>query len=392
MNVMVLGSGLMGPAAAFNALGDEKVDRVFLCDKDQSALNAARTKLASVTDVTRLTVTPLDLDDQATSAQVMAQADVIVAALPSTVIARGLRAAIAARKPWVDLSSPTSEEIEELRPLVQDAGITVILGCGVEPGLTEILARYAAQQLDSVDELHIKCGGIPAQPDGPLNYRIVFGGSRLPLRDSDGHAVHEGELKKVPRYSGVERLLVDGVGEVEAWHENFMPWLLELKALKGVRTGSQKTVRWPGYADKVTVLKELGLLSQKPVAVGEVEVTPKSVVDAVLFPHVRMREDDRDITILRIDIVGTRKDRPRSYRIEMVDRFDDNTGMTSMARTTAFTGAIVGRMVARGEIKAKGINTPEQVITGKRFKRLMEELADNNVRFELTAQKVSTLR
>ena len=44
MNVMVLGSGLMGPAAAYNALCDDDVKRVFLCDKDASALENARTQ------------------------------------------------------------------------------------------------------------------------------------------------------------------------------------------------------------------------------------------------------------------------------------------------------------------------------------------------------------
>jgi len=37
----------------------------------------------------------------------------------------------------------------------------------------------------------------------------------------------------------------------------------------------------------------------------------------------------------------------------MVDRYDDVLGFTSMARTTAFTGAIVARMIARGDLKAR---------------------------------------
>lgn len=49
----------------------------------------------------------------------------------------------------------------------------------------------------------------------------------------------------MPRDSGVETLHVAGVGEVEAWHEGFMPWLLELDVLKALKLGTQKTVRWP---------------------------------------------------------------------------------------------------------------------------------------------------
>jgi hypothetical protein len=37
-----------------------------------------------------------------------------------------------------------------------------------------------------------------------------------------------------------------GVGDVEAWHEGFMPWMLEVRALRHLRTATQKTIRWSG--------------------------------------------------------------------------------------------------------------------------------------------------
>lgn len=391
MNVMVLGSGLMGPAAAYNALCDEKVMQVFLCDKDAAALEAAQTKLARLTDVNRLKPVALDLDDQARTAEMMRQCDVILAALPSAAIPAGIRVAASVGTPWVDLSWPAAEHLEELNAALTANKTLALFGCGVEPGLTEIMAVHLARRFDQVDELHIKCGGIPAKPSGPLNYRIVFGGARLPLRATDGHCVEDGALKVAPRYTDVETFHVEGVGVVEAWHENFMPWLLEQKRLSRLRRGTQKTVRWPGYGDKARTLKELGLLDITPVKVGDVEVAPKAVVDAVLYPHVRMLEDDRDITILRVDLVGRRKERPRRGRIEMVDRFDETTGFTSMARTTAFTGMIIARMVGRGDIKGSGIQTPEKVVVGKRFNRLVKELAANGVFFHLTQEKTNAL-
>ena len=128
------------------------------------------------------------------------------------------------------------------------------------------MARWVAEKLERVDELHIKCGGIQAIPSGPLAYKIVFGGRRLPLRELPARIAENGALRELPRYSGVETC-VAGVGEVEAWHEGFMPWLLELEALQGLKLGTQKTVRWPGYAAKATLLRELGLLSLAPVEV-----------------------------------------------------------------------------------------------------------------------------
>ncbi|MCX7671466.1 MAG: hypothetical protein N2439_15520 [Anaerolineae bacterium] len=391
MKILVLGSGLMGPAAVFNALSDPQVTQVGLCDLDAGQLAAARAKLADKPGSEKLTTIVLDLRDRAAAVALLSGYDAVVAALPKGAIPYGIRAAIAARKPLVDLSQPVDADAPGLIAEVQAAGALVIPGCGVEPGLTEIMARYLAEKLDRVDELHIKCGGIPEKPTPPLGYKIVFGGRQLPLRDFDGHTVENGVLKKVPRYSGVERTTFPGVGECEAWHENFMPWLLDLDALKGLKTGTQKTVRWPGYAAKVSVLKELGLLSEKPIEVDGVQIAPKKVLDAVLYPHVRLEEGERDITVFRVEVIGEKDGRPRRYQIEMVDRYDPVHGFTSMARTTAFTGAIVARMVARGDIRATGWQTPERLITGPLFDRLVQELAEAGIVFEMTTEKTERL-
>ena len=75
----------------------------------------------------------------------------------------------------------------------------------------------------------------------------------------------------------------------------------------------------------------------------------------------------------------------------MVDRYDQELGFTAMARTTAFTGAIVARMVARGDLEARGMRTPEHLIVGPLFERLVAELAAAGVRFEVTTECVESL-
>jgi len=289
MKLLILGSGLMGPAAAFNAASQPDVAQVVLCDLDQQQLELAIRRFVGTEVAAKLGVVRLDLSHQEAAAQLMAKFDAVVAALPRTASPLGIRAALQAGVPLVDLTRPNEDEVKALKQAAHAAGGLIILGCGVEPGLTEILARHLAEKLDRVDELHIKCGGIPAEPAPPLGYKIVFGGRQLPLREQDGHVVEAGELKLAPRYSAVERVVFDGVGECEAWQENFLPWLLGLSAFKGLKNGTQKTIRWPGYAAKVRVLKELGLLNQEPVEVDGVSVVPKHLVDAV-----RASEEDPD--------------------------------------------------------------------------------------------------
>jgi len=140
----------------------------------------------------------------------------------------------------------------------------------------------------------------------------------------------------------------------------------------------------------VTVLKEMGLLSLEPVTVEGVAVAPKKLLDALLYPRVRLEEGERDITVFRVEAVGEKEGRPRRYRSEMVDRYDE-LGFTSMARTTSFTGAIVARLIARGDLRASGVFSPEQLITGPLFDRLVAELAAAHVCFDFTEEEVETM-
>ena len=144
MKILVLGSGLMGPASAYNAMTDPDVTRVALCDMNQQQLDAAYAKLKGMEGGEKITTVALDLGDQAATTELMAGYDAVVAALPKVAIPLGIRAAVAAGTPLVDLSWPPPEQVEEVKQHVEDEGGFVIPGCGVEPGLTEIMARHLA--------------------------------------------------------------------------------------------------------------------------------------------------------------------------------------------------------------------------------------------------------
>ena len=383
MHILVLGGGLMGPAAAAEALRDPATSSVTVADISQSSLDACMARIAGEPRAERLRIEVADVRDASAIDRLLVRADAVISALPWAVTRGVMEAAAQRGAPVIDLARVPDAEWASAQARLSSARSLVVLGCGVEPGLTEILARHLAEQLDQVDEVHIKCGGVPEHPTGPLGYKIVFGGRSLPLKPADGYAVENGKLASVPRYSGVEPVAFDGLGELEAWHEGFMPWLLDLKCMTNLKRGTQKTIRWPGYAAKATFLKDAGLLNTEPIEVDGVRVSPKRVLDAVLGPAVRMSDADRDITLLRVDVVGRSGDRPRALRAEMVDRHDGV--FTSMARTTAFTASIVARLAAAGRLARppRSPATPEQVVVGAAFDELIAALAASGVRIEI---------
>ena len=67
-------------------------------------------------------------------------------------------------------------------------------------------------------------------------------------------------------------------------------------------------------------------------------MAPKRLVDAVLYPRVWLEEGERDITLFRVEARGKKDEIPRRHKMEMVNRYDETQGFTSMARSTAFRG------------------------------------------------------
>jgi lysine 6-dehydrogenase len=385
MKILVAGSGLMGPAVVWNVLGDPDVTEVTVCDADPRKLEACIARVASRPRAHKLHSRRIDLADTAAATEMLGTHDAAISALPLAATKLAMDAAVRAGVPLVDMSRVPDVQFAPLRERFRDARAPIVCGAGLEPGLTEIFARSLAERLDVATELHIKCGGVPERPTPPLGYKIVFGGDALPLQDSDGLEIRDGQLVPVTRYSGLETVHFAGVGAFEAWHEGFMPWMLEVPALRHLRTATQKTIRWPGYAAKVTVLKELGLLSMDPLDVDGVLVAPKRVVDAALRSKVFMNDDDLDVTLFRVDVMGRRGGEPVALRAEMIDRRDTASAFTSMARTTAFTAAIIGRMAGARLFPPGmvGLVTPEQVVVGPLLDRLVSELATAGIRFEV---------
>jgi saccharopine dehydrogenase-like NADP-dependent oxidoreductase len=103
--------------------------------------------------------------------------------------------------------------------------------------------------------------------------------------------------------------------------------------------------------------------------------------DNPLYPAVRLEEGEHDITIFQVEAEGDLEGKKARFRVGMVDRYNATQQITSMARVTAVTGAMVARKVAQGGIEAGGWQTPEKLITGRALERLQADLTAEGVHF-----------
>jgi len=280
----------------------------------------------------------------------------------------------------VDLSGPAQKEWEEINKMAEKAGVTIIPGCGLEPGLTDILAAYGMDMLDSVEAVDIWCGGIPQKPKPPLDYKIVFGGVYLPLQPGTVKVIEDGKVREVKRYTPGEPVRFKGIDRtLECFYDRFPETLYEVEKFKGVRRCTNKTVRYPSYCEKVKFLDECGLLSKEPIEFRGRKVVPFEIFSKIIYPKVRLEEGEKDITVIKVLIEGDKNGCETCYTFDMVDFYDNERGITSMAKTTSYTAAVVARMLGRGDILEKGIVPPVKIVRGNLFRKLLKALTERGV-------------
>jgi lysine 6-dehydrogenase len=385
VKIALLGCGAMGRAAAhvlYRRCADDPDRELVLVDQHPARVEELATWLGhgAAPGHARLRTACVDLSNADAVEDLIRSVDVCAAALPWEATRDSFKAALRVRRPVVSITRPDYPDFQEMAAWPGLNEGQILFPCGLEPGLTEILAVSTVQALSTVRALRVRCGGVPVDPSPPLKYRLLFD-TRLPLTPRDAYAIEEGKRVTRRRFEGLEFFTIEGVGALECHHDGMVPWLYDDPTIARIPSVTQKTVRWPGFTERVVVLQELGLLSDKPVEVAGTSVVPRDLVETLLAPTTRRKPGDADLTILRVEAEGLDEHgRPTTATAELIDRYDDATGLTAMARTTGFSLASVVQMFTRGEITERGLLMPHRVIVGRRLERLLSDLQDLGVR------------
>jgi lysine 6-dehydrogenase len=387
MRILILGMGLMGPTIAKDCAEDPDVTRVTGADIDMAKLEES----AKYVNNSKFDITELSVLDHDKLVETMKDYDLVIHGTAARFSMNALKAAMEAKINLVDLAGGGYPQEGEIYEEVKKAGITAIPGCGIDPGLIDVLSGQAVDILDKAESVMFACGGLPKDPKPPLDYKIVFGGTKMPVRPGLVPMIEKGKQVQMDRYSEVEDILVEGIKPMEAFTDGYPSSLLKLCIEKGVQNFRGKTIRYEGFVDKILFLDDLGLIGTDPVDYEGKEVVPRELFHKIIYPLVKFdtEKGDRDLTVLFVRVEGIKDGNETSISYEMVDYYDEENGVTSMAKTTGFSAALMARMLGRGAITKKGIQWPVRVILGDLFEELLSKLRERGV--EIT-ETVTTSR
>jgi len=347
VNIAVLGGGAQGRVIAADLARSLSSDTVRVAD-------VRRPELPSLPNLGWIEA---DLSSVEGAARVIADCDLAVGALPSRFGYSVMQAAIEARRNLVDVSF-CAENPLELDADARRAGIAILPDCGLAPGLSHLAVGHATAA-GAPDEVMIYVGGVAQDRGAPYGYVVTWSIDDLEqeyLRPA--RIVERGRPVAVPVFSGMERLAIDGAGEMEAFYSDGLRTLID--TLPGVPTMGEKTLRWPGHVEAVQPLVESGRFLD--------EFRARCVVPE---PH--------DLVALLVRV----RHGEREQRMTLVDRYDDATRMTAMSRTTALTTSAVAQLVAAGGVSARGVQPLERIgpdVAGYEF--ITGRLARHGIRLE----------
>jgi lysine 6-dehydrogenase len=375
MKFLVLGSGRMGLGAAFDLAQSSDVDAVTIADLD---LERARAVAAAVKS-DKLTPARIDVTNAGEVVELMRGHDAVISCVVYHHNVRLARCALEARVNFCDLGGNNSIVAEELAldEAAREAGINIIPDCGLAPGMVSILAAHGAARFDQLEAIHIRVGGLPQNPRPPLNYQIVFSVEGLINEYIErARVVRGGKITEVDSMTEIERLSFPApFDEMEAFQTSGGISTLPESFLGQVQELDYKTIRYPGHCAQFKLLIDLGLAGSEEIELDGARISPRRVLAEMLLRH--LPADEPDVVLIRVEFRGASEGVSKKLRYDIIDSFDESTGMSAMMRTTAFPASIIAQMMARGEIKEKGAIPQERSVPPNLF---IAELEKRNIK------------
>lgn len=382
MHILIVGAGGVGSAAAHIASRRRFFEKLTIADYDPSRPSA----LIEAIDDPRYSAAQVDASKEAAIVELIQQtgATHVLNAVDPRFVMPIFKACRAAGVTYLDmamsLSVRDSEQPFEKTNIMlgdeqfaestewEDAGQLALVGIGVEPGLSDVMARYAADELfDEIDTLSVRDGanltvdGYDFAPSFSIWTTLEECLNPPVLFDADKGGWYAAE----PFSDPIVFDFPEGIGEVECVnveHEevSLMPrWIDAKKVEFKYGLGNE-------FIEVLKTIEKLGLASTEPVNVKGQLVSPRDVVAACLPDPATLGPLMKGKTCAGVHVTGKRKDGKEGglYLYHVADNEDTMARDDSQAVVwqTAINPVVALELLANGTWSGSGVLGPEAFV------------------------------
>jgi saccharopine dehydrogenase-like NADP-dependent oxidoreductase len=371
-NAIVFGAGMVGSVIAEDLAASGF--QVTIVDRCNDALARVSERSNGAIAIQRA-----DCSSPTVIATCANNADIVFGALPSWLGLQTLETVITSGTPYCDISF-MAEDPRKWDELAKERGVTCVVDFGVAPGMSHLLCAHAVHLLDTCERLEIVVGGLPVEREWPFEYKAPFS-PRDVIEEylRPARLVEHGRTVTRDALSECVLLHLPGVGTLEAFNSDGLRTLCDTLDVPFMR---ERTLRYPGHAELMKVLRSAGFFSEIPLQIDTLEVRPIDMTSKILIESWKYAQGEADLTVMQVVAEGTLGQEHVRLSWDLLDYYDSEKDQSSMARTTGFPAAAMGRMIADGTINLPGVHPPETFGANDPIvQRLFVELEARNVKF-----------
>ena len=398
--VLVVGAGAQGGPCASILSRQEDVSKIVLGDIDIDLATRVKEKIKS----DKVTVVKLDASKIEEIEQAASGADVIINLTLPEFNENIIKAALNTSSHYVDAAGffDSESEFAKTDNAFKKAGLTAFTGCGASPGITNVMARYACDKLDEVDEIRVKIGSRAlGKPEDVVRGWEPTWSPETALTDyaAKSTVFENGEYKEYPPFSGSEEYpFPEPVGPASvAYHSHEEPITLPRFIGKGIRYCDFK---YP--IDPIAgALVKMGFASYKPIDVKGNKVAPIHVLmKLVRQPVGTFLVENEEIArllatvayVLIVEVKGTSSGEKVHYTLSMPSMTaNENVWLFKKFGTAeimiALPSVIAAKMCLSGEAP-HGVIAPE-CVDPVRFLKISADMGAPLNLHEVSSREIS---
>lgn len=350
-SILVLGGcGAMGNASTRDLAATSVFQQITVGDVDASKAQALADELGGG----RVDARAVDVTDKAGLIELFGQYDIV---LNCTSYAFGLgitEAAIAAKKPLLDLGGlyNTPKQLA-MTDEAKAAGVTIVLGMGATPGVTNLMARAGASKMDEVDSIHVHFATYRSIAPSPGLLSTVldeFSPSTKRFYYDNGAMVElapfEGEKK-------VE--FADPIGTISTWYVPHSETHTMPRFIPGVKRVDVRGTWCPDIMHALKHYNEIGLLDIEPNAQG---VIPKETLRDIFLKNDWPNVPDWRFYV-NVEVKGRKGPSEVTATYNLSHPGSDEWGHSCTGKVTGIPASIGAQMIASGRALSPGVLGPE---------------------------------
>ena len=157
--------------------------------------------------------------------------------------------------------------------------------------------------------------------------------------DGSAYFIERGKVKEFDCFELIEEVNFDDIGILQAAVTSgglsTMPWTFE-----GVlETLQNKTLRYPGHWSEMIAYRQLGLFDESKIKFNGTDISPREFYHHMLEPN--LLNDCDDVCLMRVHTEGLNKERPSVTKIDIKEKYDQETGFLAMEKWTGWHASIV---------------------------------------------------